>query len=170
MNSMKRAVVDQGPTELLAGAKVYLAARFGRQSELREIAEEIELAGGEVTSRWLTNTDALQHADLSGTGRAAQLAMMDFADISRSQVCIAFTESRGGPSGRGGRHAELGIALALNLRVVVVGPREHVFHCLPGIEQYDSWDRARRELLGASSPSSPAPLNSQPQRAAVAVD
>ena len=51
--------------------------------------------------------------------------------------------SRGLPraplSTRGGRHAEFGIALALGKRVIVIGPRENVFHALPAVERYESW-------------------------------
>jgi hypothetical protein len=79
---------------------------------------------------------------------------MDFADVTRSHLCIAFTEPGGTLSGRGGRHTELGIALALNMRVIVVGPREHILHCLPEVEQYDSWEGAREALLGTTAATS----------------
>lgn len=75
------------------------------------------------------------------------MASMDFEDLARSDMCIAFTEAEGA-RGRGGRHTELGIALGLGLRVILVGPREHVFHCLPGVEQYADWPGARRALVG----------------------
>jgi hypothetical protein len=39
----------------------------------------------------------------------------------------------------------------LKKRVVVVGPREHVFHCLPLVEHYSSWAEARL-ALGVSAP------------------
>ena len=78
---------------------------------------------------------------------------MDFEDVRHADVCVAFTEAPDEAQGRGGRHAELGIALGLGHRVIVIGPREHVFHCLPQIEHFESWDEARR-LLGiyASAP------------------
>lgn len=42
---------------------------------------------------------------------------------------------------RGGRHVEFGMALALAKRCIVIGPRENVFHLLPQVEQYDSWEQ-----------------------------
>lgn len=124
-------------------ARVYLAARFARQAELREVAAELRAAGVEVTSRWLGSERALRSEDLDAHGRAAQLAQMDFEDLTSANVCIAFTEDSRAPTGRGGRHTELGIALALGMRVILVGPREHVFHCLPSVEHYPDWEAAR---------------------------
>jgi hypothetical protein len=73
---------------------------------------------------------------------------MDLEDVRRASICLAFTEPREeSKPGRGGRHTELGIALALGLHVMLVGPREHVFHCLPSIEQHSSWEEARSSLL-----------------------
>jgi nucleoside 2-deoxyribosyltransferase len=129
--------------------RVYLAARTGRQAELRDIAERLTAAGAEVTSRWLFS-EPLTNAELGVVGRATALARMDLEDLERAQLCIAFTEGASPSPGRGGRHTELGIAFALKKRVVVVGPREHVFHCLPEIEHYPSWDEARRALFPSS--------------------
>lgn len=115
---------------------------------MKSVARELARHGYEVTSRWLTSEDALAPAELDGSGRAADLALMDLEDVRRAGICIAFTEPpHETKPGRGGRHTELGIALALGLRVVLVGPREHVFHCLPEIEQFATWDEARAALL-----------------------
>lgn len=142
------------------GSRIYLAARFARREELRAIAEELRAAGASVTSRWL-NQSPLGDSEL-GSARAATLAEMDFGDLRSADVCIAFTESGDGSNGRGGRHAELGIALALNLRVIVVGPREHVFHCLPAVEQFPDWEEARQALVG--------PITGQPSIVAHPLD
>lgn len=45
-------------------------------------------------------------------------------------------------SGRGGRHVELGYALALDKSIWLVGRREHIFHSLPQVKHFDSWDSA----------------------------
>lgn len=144
------------------GSRIYLAARFARREELREIAEELAKAGARVTSRWLDESP-LRDWEL-GNARAATLAEMDFGDLRSADVCIAFTEGGEGPSGRGGRHAELGIALALNLRVIVVGPREHVFHCLPAVEQYPDWERARQALAGPIAAQPPSIVAHKPDQ------
>lgn len=119
---------------------------------MKDVAADLQHNGYEVTSRWLTSTLAIGPGELDIGGRAAELAMMDVEDVRRAGICVAFTEPpEETKPGRGGRHTELGIALALGLRVVLVGPREHVFHCLPGIEQYSSWEEARAALLPASA-------------------
>lgn len=128
------------------GRRVYLAGRFDRREELRLVANELRRLGAEVTSRWLEGEAALTPSELAAAGRAAAVARMDFDDVRRADVCISFTEERGGPQGRGGRHTELGIALATGQRVIVVGPREHVFHCLGVVEHYETWDDARQQL------------------------
>jgi len=136
-----------------AGAtSVYLASRFARREELRQVARELEACGYEVTSRWLDSYDALAPDELDPDGRAAALAAMDLEDVRRASICVAFTEDASQVKpGRGGRHTELGIALALGLRVVLVGPREHVFHCLPDITQFGSWREARQTLFASAS-------------------
>ena len=132
----------------LRGKQVYLAARFARQAELREVAEELRQAGAGISSRWLQSPEPLDNAELNPASRGSEMALMDIADLRRSDICIAFTENGQGPGGRGGRHTELGIALGLGMPVIVVGPREHVFHCLPEVEQYPTWADARHNLLG----------------------
>ena len=115
---------------------------------MKGIAAELEDHGFEVTSRWLDSASALLPGELNTTGRAAELAIMDLEDVHRARICIAFTETpEENKPGRGGRHTEFGFAVALGLRVVLVGPREHVFHCLPSVENYLTWAEARDELL-----------------------
>jgi hypothetical protein len=46
-----------------------------------------------------------------------------------AEMVISFT----GGGGKGGRHVEFGLAVAAGKRLVVIGPRENVFHCLPGV-------------------------------------
>lgn len=118
------------------------------------IAEELAGAGVVVTSRWLHSPAPVSQCDLDG-GSAAFLAKMDLEDLRSSDLCIAFTEPPDSMAkGRGGRHVELGIALGLGLDVMVVGPREHVFHALDSIAWAPSWERVRQSLiLGDEKPS-----------------
>ena len=61
---------------------VYLASRFARRDEMRQIASELESHGYEVTSRWLDSPGSLGQGELDGTGRAAALAAMDLKTCS----------------------------------------------------------------------------------------
>lgn len=45
-----------------------------------------------------------------------------------------------GKASRGGRHVEFGMAIALGKRAIVVGSQENVFHLLPGVEVYATWE------------------------------
>jgi hypothetical protein len=58
-----------------------------------------------------------------------------------AEVVVAFTEGPGDVEGRarGGRHVELGAALAAGKRVCVVGHRENVFCWLPIVEYFPTW-------------------------------
>jgi len=149
---------------------VYLAAKFARQMELQTYARELEMLGMEVTSRWLGSPSALVPQQLRSSGSAERLAQMDFDDLRRSSVCIAFTEQPDEERrGRGGRHTEFGIALALGHHVILVGPREHVFHCIQGVEQHEDWPSALRSLARRYCDTARLPSSAgQPQAKALA--
>ncbi len=123
---------------------IYLAARYGRHPELHQYAQRLEAAGHVVVSRWIQG----QHQALDATlvqpearSDAQQFALEDVTDLCRATCFIGFSEALRAPS-RGGRHVELGMALALRKRIIVVGGHEHVFHCLPQVEHYATFDEA----------------------------
>jgi hypothetical protein len=127
--------------------QIYLASRFARRDEMRAIALDLERAGFAVTSRWLESPASLTSDDLDPEGLGGRLAVMDFEDLKVADLCIAFTEEEEQTSrGRGGRHTELGMAIGLGKEVMIVGPREHVFHALPTIRQFPNWEAARESL------------------------
>ena len=118
-----------GTTE--AGRKTYLAARYSRAAEMRGVRDVLEASGHEVVSSWIDAPAAMSPA------QRADLAASALEEIRFCDVLISFT---GGSDGeRGGRHAEFGAALVLGKRLVVAGPREHVFHDLPQVEWYLDW-------------------------------
>jgi hypothetical protein len=92
-------------------------------------------AGFTVDARWLSG-------DHDGRTGGARYAQEDFEDVRAADVVMAFTEEPCSNKGRGGRHVELGLALAWGKRVVIVGPRENVFCWLPQVEQFDLWEQA----------------------------
>jgi hypothetical protein len=117
--------------------KVYLASRYGRHPEMQEVAASLAEYGWQVTSRWIKGDHDLSDSLEEGE----RFAIEDFEDITKSDVVINFTEDKNVKGrNRGGRHVEFGIGLALNLRIIVIGPRENVFHYLPTIEQYDDFE------------------------------
>ena len=127
--------------------KVYLAARYSRIGEVNNYADKLREAGYEVTSRWLLGIHQLHEGaeavDVPAPSvpiESRPFAQDDLDDVRRSHVVISFTERphvNGGS--RGGRHVEFGMALAWGKRLLIVGPRENVFHTLPQVQQFNQW-------------------------------
>lgn len=125
--------------------KIYLAARYSRRLELCGYKGELESMGLVVTSRWLMGNHQIDDAGLSVEAEAAdrtRFAEEDWADLMAADTTFNFSETPRGTTSRGGRHVEFGAALAAGQRVIVVGPRENVFHCLPTVEWYPTWAAA----------------------------
>ncbi len=139
-------------------AKIYLAARYSRRDELLSYRADLEAMGHTVTSRWLNGSPQVSDEGLSAeapTEMRERFALEDWNDLYDASHCIAFTEEPRVSNSRGGRHVELGAALAWRKAVLVVGPLENVFCCLPDVEHFDDWaalldvyGRARFELMG----------------------
>jgi hypothetical protein len=130
--------------------KIYLAGRYSKRELLAAFAKRLEAMGHVVTSRWLTG----DHEGGQGTpsGQAAFLdrqrfAREDMEDLYAAQVTISLTEEPRTDKGRGGRHVEFGVALALGHFCIVVGYRENVFHCLDGVAHIQSLDFPDWEIL-----------------------
>lgn len=119
---------------------IYLAADYARKHEMRDCRGIIETLGHKVVSRWIDNPDELEDIGIGGTPitdgnhtQRAQHASYDWNDIHDADMVVLFTT---GNLTRGGRHTEFGMALAWGKRVVIIGPREHVFHCLPEVVHF----------------------------------
>lgn len=133
--------------------KIYLAARYSRREELCAYRSLLQQEGHVVTSRWLDGDHHItdeQLANLSTNPVAEalgrRLAMEDYEDLLAADACVSFTEEPHATASRGGRHVEIGIAIqAVDVpnvpmsKIVVIGPRENVFHCLPLVQHFDSW-------------------------------
>jgi hypothetical protein len=119
--------------------KIYLAARFSRQQELRNYAFQLRNQGHEVTSRWLEEGAEKTYEDLTPDG-CRKCAQHDVVDIKRADCVISFTETRDSGYASGGRHVELGIALASGKSCLIVGPQENVFHHLSLIHHFTAWE------------------------------
>ena len=128
-----------------------MAARYDRREEIVGYAEELRNAGYEVNSRWLLGThqihkgaekvDAMKHPENGVTLESRPFAQDDVEDVINCDVLIFFSELPEARSKRGGRHVEFGMALALGKTIIIIGKRENVFHTLPNILRYDTWER-----------------------------
>ena len=134
--------------------KIYLAARYSRHPEMQHIAHALMVQGHDVTSRWIwgahqTLDESLLHPEVRSDSQ--RFAQEDIADLEAAECFIGFSEAIRQPS-RGGRHVELGMALALGKRICVVGGLEHVFHTLAHVEHYATLEALLQALGTAPEP------------------
>lgn len=133
---------------------VYLAAAYSSKDEIRRYADQLSEMGLDVTAQWLDEPHA---ASVPFTSRDPEelraFARRDIDDIERSDVFLFFSLDPEQPTRRGGRHVELGLAIAMKKRIIVIGPRENIFHFLPGVEVVRTWGEAIR-LLATPMPCS----------------
>lgn len=121
---------------------IYLAARYSRREELLGYKDELEGRGYVITSRWLSGNHQVDGFDPSSEVPEAdrvRFAVEDYEDVLAAETVISFTEPPRSTNSRGGRHVEFGIALAAGKEVIVIGPRENVFHCLPKVYHFRDW-------------------------------
>jgi hypothetical protein len=100
--------------------------------------------GHVCTARWID-----QKLDADSDANMRDRATMDLEDLELAGVLVAFTEAPRAMvehGGRGGRHVELGYALSRGKKILLVGPRENVFHYLPGIAAYATWAECLERL------------------------
>lgn len=129
--------------------RIYLASRYSRFRELQAYRAELEAAGHAVTSRWINGDHQIDDAGLSLQAKESErirFAQEDRDDLLSADCVVSFTEAPRSSNSRGGRHVEHGMALALGKRVIVVGHRENVFHCLPEVEFFATWQEARAAI------------------------
>jgi len=112
--------------------RAYLAGSYDRREEFNEYADGLRALGHESMARWLEG-----NGNLSPEAQAR----MDATDILLSDWFITFTYPEGEGPSRGGRHVEYGIAWYTKKRLIVVGPRENIFHHLDA-EVYADWPEA----------------------------
>ena len=124
--------------------KIYLAAQFDRMEEVEDRADTLRWWGHDTTSRWHTGIESNVMLDRAVQGELAgqKFAKMDVDDVEAADAIIGFTEQPGASdaaSVRGGRHIEFGYARRADKLLYVVGPRENIFHTLPGIRHFPEW-------------------------------
>lgn len=135
----------------------YLAARYGRRLELADYADQLRALGHQVTSRWLLGQHQADVLEVDADGIpehipevARRFAEEDVEDVTFADVVVAFSEPPRSSASRGGRHVEFGMALGWVLagystldgnrrRVIVIGQRENVFHCLRDVTVFADW-------------------------------
>lgn len=118
--------------------KVYIAAPWPLRDDAIAMKQRLTAAGFTVTSRWLEPGNEMTDA----------CARKDLTDVAAADALLAL-----GPPGwenvsTGGRHVELGYAIAHDKHIVLVGERVNVFHHHSSVVQVIDVDieRALRDL------------------------
>jgi hypothetical protein len=122
--------------------KLYLAAAFSRQEEIKLIAVRLESKGLTITSRWLeVKKERLENA------------FMDVEDVRRADILVRFTDTVQSslitmtgynepyvPARliSGARHFETGLAWERGIPIIVVGGKQNIFDEFPNITHVDS--------------------------------
>lgn len=145
--------------------RIYLAARYSRREELCRYREQLNALGYDVQARWLNGGHQISDTgkpigdngeklvESEGPGHDAlrsKFAQDDWEDVTGADLVINFTESPRSVSNRGGRHVEFGIAIARGIAVMVVGHRENLFHWLPEVIFFPTWEDAFNSLKNAA--------------------
>lgn len=120
---------------------VYLAGQYARRDELRGMIPTLQNSGVNVTSRWLHEDANLNHSLTEFDPEWKRLtALKDYWDIQRADTLIFFAEEPEQQPRRGGRHVEFGMALALGKKILVVGGEENIFHYMPQVRHYNTFE------------------------------
>lgn len=119
--------------------KIYIASRWDDRDDALMIKKFIEERGLICTSTWLTphdeqSMDALKKAVIE---KPRQRAIKDFEDIDASDVYLVYSPTKSHRNGTGGKHVEMGYAMAKGKTCVLVGVRENIFHYHPAVRVVD---------------------------------
>jgi hypothetical protein len=132
------------------GIIAYFAGSFNRKPELLEYLEQFEADGNHCTSRWLKGEHEVDFQEdrskLNYGGYGFEFAQEDVDDITRCELVVFFSSANHESKGRGGRHTEFGIALALGRPLVIIGERECAFHSMTQDEwSYEDWSAFNKD-------------------------
>lgn len=103
---------------------VYIAAPFELRKEAAQLRAQLDVVDIGCCSRWI---------DLFGGQPATELAASDLADVREAHAVVLINPPSYANKGTGGRHVEIGFALALGITIVIHGVKSNIFHELPGV-------------------------------------
>lgn len=116
---------------------VYIAGRYSRRDELKQVAKYLRDRGIGVTSRWLDEDKPLHTQMGDDTPEFyRKTALDDLFDIDRAEAVLFYSEDPLVGTPRGGRHVEFGYALGKEKIMFAIGPKENIFHYLPRVHHF----------------------------------
>jgi hypothetical protein len=129
--------------------RVYIAAPYPWRDNAIAQMRQVEAAGFEVTSTWLRAVDTENDVH----------ARLDLADVARADVLVAINPPAFHNAGTGGRHVELGYAIALAKTIVLVGAPSNIFHHLSDVVHVPDCSRIVEALEALPAPPPRAELD-----------
>lgn len=138
-SSQVRRKVNQGLKERSVGMspivrRIYIATSFPRQKEANDLALSLVRDDTIIVSTWHEKDD--KYADTPDQWK--HRVLRDYKEVDSATILICLT---GDERSHGGRHTEFGMALIKGISIVIIGPREQIFHYHPRVLQYDSVDQ-----------------------------
>jgi len=126
--------------------KVYIAGKYESRARLREESHAIQVKGHRMLSTWMNET-ATREEGLEIPDYALLAAKRDVEEVTDADLFIVDTFD---VSTTGGRHVEMGLALASGVPVWVVGPLGgNIFHTLAS-RTFASWHEVHRSIKVAT--------------------
>lgn len=127
--------------------KAYIAAGYSRKEEVAVVAKELESIGVVVISKWHKER-AKPQTSLSDCTESflRRNAKKDIRELTEANYFVMLSVNPDIPFKRGGSCVENGFAIAKGLPVLVIGPKQHIFHYLPGVKRVDTIEQAKRWL------------------------
>ena len=120
--------------------KVYVAASYTNIVAAKTLGQKLELMGFEVLSYWHMDGNSSVDSDYHSSSRAMR-------DHQQVKACDLFIELTGDSGSKGGRHCELGLAIAWNKDIMIVGTADDcIFTWLPWLAKYSTVDHLLARL------------------------
>ena len=122
--------------------QVYIAGKYTAKARLRERKKDVEAIGFAVSSSWMAQ-DLVDATSSNATKRKE--AVRDAHEVLQAEFFILDTLD---DSNTGGREVELGLALSRRAHIHLIGPQRNVFHYLPLVKQYNTWEEMIEHMKG----------------------
>lgn len=124
---------------------VYVAGMWGAKAHIKGMMNDVTTRGHRITHDWTSF-----ETELDGAAKLALNAEKDIAGVAQCDVFVAIMDDEHYPYR--GSFTELGCALGLKKRVIIVCPsqtascRTNCFFHHPAIEHVSSWEDALASL------------------------
>ena len=114
---------------------IYISASIPRKQEAYDLGNLLRAAGHNILSQWHNTIGKNSDANYHSQDKAVR-------DLDGVNACEVFIELVGDTKSRGGRHCELGLAIAGKKKIILIGPDDDcIFTWLPGLTKIESIEK-----------------------------